>query len=167
MPTSPRSTLSLPLPRIEQLHAIAAARGIASPVALIEAWIGEAIDRGEIDRGIPGFSAMWDDDVVLVTIAGHTLPGLEPKRARFLAAALSAMTGDPDPDVPYTYAPGRPVIVQLGPVNVAISRVGTGVRILVKPIDALDQPGTALTAPPAFIAELAREIRAELTSPAP
>lgn len=162
MPASPRSTISLPAPRIAQLNLIAERRQLPNPAAVIDAWIGEAIERGEIPSGAPGFMCFLDDDGAIIQLAGLMLPIIKRDRARLLAAILSAAAGEKDPELPMTMPAGRPLLIDLGPVSLAVGRAGRGLRFVVKEKGAAEGSGVRLATSSVFVAELAKEIRGEL-----
>lgn len=162
MTASPRSTVTLPKVRIQQLEMIAEARGLQNPAALIEAWIARSVAEGEIPNHIPGFSCQIVGGQFLVTVAENVLPLMAPDRARMLAAILSAVAGETDPELAFEMPPGRPVALDLGEAKLAIGRAGRGVRFVLK--DADGGEGRMFATSPAFAAGLARMIRAEFTT---
>ncbi|KQT77976.1 hypothetical protein [Methylobacterium sp. Leaf466] len=134
MSPSPRTTITLPRARFEQLAAIADKRGLPNPTAVIEAWIARAIAEGEISPQTPGFSVVRDDDVVAIQIAGHHLPFVKIQKAAVIASVLSAAAGEPDEELGFYLEVGRPVVLDLGDGNgtLAIGRVGRGVKFILK-----------------------------------
>jgi len=158
MPASPRSTVTLPLVRIEQLRAIAAVRGLASPAALVEQWIERAIAEHEIPNAMPGYYCTRVGGRIVVSVANVALPAMTPQKARMFAAILSAASGDTDPELDFEMPIGAPIVLDVGEAKVAIGRAGhLGVRIVVRPLDGSDN--YQIPAPNEFIASLADLIR--------
>ncbi|MER2263875.1 hypothetical protein [Methylobacterium oxalidis] len=168
MAASARSTISLPKVRITQLEMIAEKRGLPNPAALINEWIDRAVAEGEIPNLLPGFSAtIVGEGQFLIRIAEHVLPLLAPDRARMLAAVLSAVAGETDPELGIEMPAGRPVVLDLGKQNkVAIGRAGRGVKLHIKGPDYGEAEGEGLiiATSPAFVAGLANQIRAAFTT---
>lgn len=166
MPASDRANITLPLPRFQQLGAIAERRGLPNATAVIEAWIARAVEEGEIPASPPGFMAFRDDDGFLIQLCGHDLPLVKPDRARLLAAVLSAAAGEVDPELPMEFPAGRPVVLDLGEFGLVVGKAGRGIRFIVKAKGAAEGEGVQLATSPAFVAGLAREIRAEFANAA-
>ena len=161
MSASPRSTVSLPKVRFQQLEMIAEARGLQNPAALIEAWIARSVAEGEIPNLLPGFSCQIVGGQFLVTIAENVLPLMAPDRARMLAAILSAVAGETDPKLAFEMPAGRPVALDLGEAKLLIGRAGRGVRFVLRAPD--DEEGRMFATSSAFAAGLAEQIRAEFS----
>lgn len=158
-----RSTISLPTPRINQLHALAEKRGLPSPAALVEAWINRAIEEGELPSGFTGYSAeVIGGGQLAIVIAMKCLPFMSAKKARMLAAILSAAAGQTDPELDFTMPPGRPISLDLdNGWMILIGRAGPGLRFVLKE-KAEGAEGITFTSPASLAADLADMIRAAI-----
>lgn len=157
MPPAPRTTITMPRPRFEQIEAIARHRGLPNAAAVISAWIDRAIDEGEIAPALPGLTCQRLGDGFFVSIHDTVLPIIPPNKARVLAAVLSAAGGESDPELSFEMVPGKPAVLDLGDHHLAVSRAGRSVRLIAKPKDGTDS--TLASVSPSFAAEIARQIR--------
>lgn len=157
MPPAPRTTITMPRARFEQIEAIARHRGLPNAAAVIGAWIDRAIDEGEIEPELPGITCQRVGGDFLVSIAGKVFPSVPAHKAIFLASALSAAGGTEDPEFIFQMAPGKPAVLDLGEHHLAVSRAGRSVRLIAKPKDGTDSVLASVS--PSFAVEIARQIR--------
>lgn len=161
MPPAPRTTITVPRARFEQIEAIARHRGLPNAAAVIGAWINRAIQEGEIPPEFPGITCQPLGDGFFVSVHDKVLPTIPPEKARVLAAVLSAAGGESDPELSFEMTPGKPVVMDLGDHLLVIARAGRGVRIVAKPKDGSDS--TLASVSPSFAVEMARQIREAFT----
>ncbi|MEH3117416.1 MAG: hypothetical protein PGN25_07360 [Methylorubrum populi] len=166
MPPAPRTTVSLPRARFEQIEAIARHRGLPNAAAVIGAWISRAIQEGEIPPEFPGITCQPVGGGFLVSVHDKVLPTIPPEKARVLAAVLSAAVlsaagGKSDPELSFAMTPGKATVMDLGDHLLVIARAGRGVRIVAKPKDGTES--TLASVSPSFAVEMARQIREAFT----
>lgn len=156
------TTITLPVERLEQLRSIADKRKITL-ARLIEDVIDEAIVNGEIPDELPGFGAFMDENVLVVTIRGFTLPMIERALAPGLAHVLEAASGMKDFEISagVSIPVGRAVRVALRDGDVVheinVGRHGRGVAFSFR--DNRTGQVTKTTFSPGIALSLAQMIR--------
>lgn len=156
--TTARASIGLPAARVEQIRSLADARGITT-VALIEGWIQRDIAEGAPGATpLPGYDAFRDDNMIVVTIAGHTLPMMDELMALMLSTVLDGAAGTPNPPREFNMPTGTGVPLKLDGATFKVSRYGRGVvfSLETKAAGSIEK----FAAPSSYITELATKIRA-------
>lgn len=162
MSPAPRTTISLPRARFQQIEDIARHRGLPNAAAVISTWIDRAIAEGELQSEFPGITVQHHGDGFLVSIRDTMLPTIPPNKARVLAAVLSAAAGESDPELSFSMTPGKPVVMELPEHRLLISRAGRSVRFVAKPKAGGD--GILSSVSLSFAANMADQIREVFTT---
>lgn len=89
-----QSSIGLPAERLAQLRALADYHGV-SAVEIVERAIRQGIEAGHISDELPGFADVdvVDDDLIIVSLRGETLPPIDRQQAHLIAAVLDAAAG--------------------------------------------------------------------------
>lgn len=159
------SSITIAVERLAQLHALANRRN-KGLVDLIDGIINDAIAAGEIPDELPGFDVFRDDDAIVLTIRGKTLPMIPNQTARAIAHVLDAASGKTEIEAVegFSIAMDKAVGLKLqdGDVahDLAIARHGRGVLLTFRNNRNGEIIKTGLA--PGIATDLARMIRSAL-----
>jgi hypothetical protein len=151
-PSRPASTIMLPVERVAQLRALAAADS-TTITETIERLINEQIAAGRLPDTLPGYDVIAAVSRVFLSVHDFTFPAMSPRQARQIAELLEEFGTGKEGGKKARFSTGAEEI------RFRISRKGRGVTIGGEDIQTARTVKATMTA--GMARDLARIIRTE------